>query len=181
MNAELYSQNLETFRVTEYIGHRSGIQPRSYRVDLRNRRCECGMFQTLRYLCAHVVAVCATYSLNAEQYIDDVYILECMLHIWGNEFPVLRDVSTWEVQPPAFEMLPDRSLCRRIKGRPTTTRIWNDMDIREQVDPKCCTICRIVGHNRSKCPHRNVYTVSIKLACDTYLINDIINIYKQCE
>ncbi|XP_017636023.1 uncharacterized protein LOC108478111 [Gossypium arboreum] len=158
MNTELYSRNLETFRVTEYIDRRSGIPPRLYRVDLRNRQCECEMFQTLRYPCAHVVAACATYSLNTEQYIDDVYTLERTLRIWGNEFPVLRDVSTWEVQPPAFEMLPDRSLRRRIKGRPTTTRIQNDMDIREQVDPKRYTICRIVGHSRSKCPHRNVYT-----------------------
>ncbi|PPR92699.1 hypothetical protein GOBAR_AA27973 [Gossypium barbadense] len=158
MNVELYSRNLETFRVTEYISRRSGIPPRSYGVDLRNRRCECGMFQALRYPYAHVVAACATYSLNVEQYIDDVYKLERTLRIWGNEFPVLRDISTWEVQSPAFEMLPDRLLRRRVKGRPTITRIRNDMDVREQVDPKRCTICRTVGHNRSKCPHGNVYT-----------------------
>ncbi|PPS11976.1 hypothetical protein GOBAR_AA08658 [Gossypium barbadense] len=144
------------FSATFY--RRSGISPRSYGVDLRNRRCECGMFQTLRYPCAHVVAACAIYSLNVEQYIDDVYTLERTLHIWGNEFPVLRDMSTWEVQSPAFEMLPNRSLRRRVKGRPTTMRIRNDMDIREEVDPKRCTICRTVGHNRSKCPHGNVYT-----------------------
>ncbi|XP_016747576.2 uncharacterized protein [Gossypium hirsutum] len=158
MNVELYSRNLKIFQVTEYISRRSGISPRSYGVDLRNRRCECGMFQTLRYPCAHVVAACAIYSLNVEQYIDDVYTLERTLHIWGNEFPVLRDMSTWEVQSPAFEMLPNRSLRRRVKGRPTTMRIRNDMDIREEVDPKRCTICRTVGHNRSKCPHGNVYT-----------------------
>ncbi|XP_017622102.1 uncharacterized protein LOC108466276 [Gossypium arboreum] len=140
MNVELYFRNLETFRVTEYISRRSGIPPRSYRVDLRNRRS------------------CATYSLNVEQYIDNVYTLERTLRIWGNEFPVLRDISTWEVQSPAFEMLPDRSLRKRVKGRPTIARIRNDMDVREQVDPKCCTICRTVGQNRSKCPHGNVST-----------------------
>ncbi|XP_017613766.1 uncharacterized protein LOC108458881 [Gossypium arboreum] len=130
MNVELYSQNLETFPVTEYINRRSRIPPRSYGVDLRNRRCECGMFQALRYPCAHVVAACATYSLNVKQYINDVYTLERTLRIWGNEFPVLRDISTWEVQSPAFEMLPDQSLRRRVKGRPTKTRIRNDMDVR---------------------------------------------------
>ncbi|XP_016711801.1 uncharacterized protein [Gossypium hirsutum] len=158
MNVELYFRNLETIRVTEYISRRSGISPRSYRVDLRNRRCECGMFQALRYPCAHVVTACATYSLNVEQYIDDVYTLEHTLRIWGNEFPILRDISTWEVQSPAFEMLPDRSLRRRVKGRPTIARIQNDMDVREQVDPKRCTICRTVGQNRSKCPNGNVST-----------------------
>ncbi|KAK5824082.1 hypothetical protein PVK06_018845 [Gossypium arboreum] len=158
MNVELYSRNLKTFRVTEYISRRSGIPPRSYGVDLRNRRCECGMFQVLRYPCAHVVAACVTYSFNVEQYIDDVYTLERTLCIWGNEFPVLRDISTWEVQSPAFEMLPDRSLRRRVKGRPTIMRIRNDIDVREKVNPKRCIICRTVGHNRSKCPHGNIYT-----------------------
>ncbi|PPD80852.1 hypothetical protein GOBAR_DD22203 [Gossypium barbadense] len=123
MNTELYSRNLETFQVTEYIDRWSGILPRSYGVDLRNRRCEYGMFQTLRYSCLHVVAAYATYHLNVEQYIDDVYTLERTLRIWGNEFPVLRDVSTWEVQPPAFKMLPDRSPRKKVKGRPTTMRI----------------------------------------------------------
>ncbi|PPS09234.1 hypothetical protein GOBAR_AA11425 [Gossypium barbadense] len=101
---------------------------------------------------------CATYSLNVEQYIDDVYTLERTLRIWGNEFPVLRDISTWEVQSPAFETLPDRSLRKRVKGRPTITRIRNDMDVKRQVEPKCCTICRTVDHNRNKCLHENVYT-----------------------
>ncbi|KAH1047787.1 hypothetical protein J1N35_038571 [Gossypium stocksii] len=107
---------------------------------------------------------CATYNLNVEQYIDDVCTLERTLRIWGNEFPVLRDVSTWEVQPPEFKMLPDRSLRRRIKGRPTKIRIRNDMDIREEVDPKRCTICITIGHNQSKCPYRNVHTSQSSLS-----------------
>ncbi|PPD72210.1 hypothetical protein GOBAR_DD30890 [Gossypium barbadense] len=41
MNVEIYSQRLETFRVTETIGRRPGIPPKSYGVDLRNRRCKC--------------------------------------------------------------------------------------------------------------------------------------------
>ncbi|PPE00153.1 hypothetical protein GOBAR_DD02806 [Gossypium barbadense] len=41
-DTELYSQNLKTFRVIEYIDRQSGIPPRSYGVDLKNKRCECG-------------------------------------------------------------------------------------------------------------------------------------------
>ncbi|PPD91597.1 hypothetical protein GOBAR_DD11461 [Gossypium barbadense] len=56
MNVEIYSRRLEMFRVIETIGRRLGIPPRSYGVDLRNRRCDCRRFETLHYPCAHVVA-----------------------------------------------------------------------------------------------------------------------------
>ncbi|PPS10159.1 hypothetical protein GOBAR_AA10488 [Gossypium barbadense] len=104
-------------------------------------RCECGIFQTLRYLCAH-----------------------------GNEFPVMPDISNWEVPPPAFEMVPDHSLRRHPKGRPQSTRIQNDMDVRETGEPKLCTLSQTSGHNRSTCPH-HVY-VSGQSSCNARLQDD---------
>ncbi|PPS09638.1 hypothetical protein GOBAR_AA11006 [Gossypium barbadense] len=146
---------VETIRkAMAYIDCRSGLPPRSYAVDLRNRRCECGIFQTLRYPCAHVHAACARANLNVEQFIDKIYTLQRTLCIWGNKFLIMSDVSNWEVPPPAFEMVPDRSLCRHLKGRPQSTRIRNDMDVRKTSEPKPCTVCRTSGHNRSACPHR---------------------------
>ncbi|PPD95937.1 hypothetical protein GOBAR_DD07055 [Gossypium barbadense] len=44
MTVEVYSRHNETFRVTETIGCRPSIPPRSYGVDLRNRRCDCRRF-----------------------------------------------------------------------------------------------------------------------------------------
>ncbi|XP_016733475.1 uncharacterized protein [Gossypium hirsutum] len=154
MNAELYLRDLETFQVQEYIGHRSGLPPRSYVIDLRNKRCECRIFQTLRYPCAHLHAACARANLNVEQFIDEIYTLQRVLCIWGNEFPVIPDVSIWEVPPLTFEMVPGRSLCRHPKGRPQSTRIRNDIDVRETGESKLCTVCRTSEHNRSTCPHR---------------------------
>ncbi|PPD87045.1 hypothetical protein GOBAR_DD16038 [Gossypium barbadense] len=77
MSVEIYLRRLETFRVTENISRR----PRSYGVDLRNRRCECRKFETLHYPCVHVVAACAKVNLDAEQYVDDVYMLERTLRV----------------------------------------------------------------------------------------------------
>ncbi|PPD95061.1 hypothetical protein GOBAR_DD07901 [Gossypium barbadense] len=153
MNVEIYSQRLEMFRVTENIGRR----PRSYGVDLRNRRCECRKFETLHYPCAHVVAACAKVNLDAEQYVDDVYTLERTLRVWENEFPVLPDLSTWEVPPITFELVPDRGLRRNPRGRPQSSRIRNEMDIRKTSERKRCGICRLSGHSRNKCPNRNFH------------------------
>ncbi|KAK5772446.1 hypothetical protein PVK06_048735 [Gossypium arboreum] len=157
MTVEVYSRRNETFRVTKTIGRRLGIPPRSYGVDLRNRRCDCRRFQTLHYLCAHIVAACAKVSLNVEHFIDEVYTLGRTLRVWENEFPVLPDLSTWEVPPTTFELVPDKGLRRNPKGHPQSFRIHNEMDIREKFDEKLCGVCRLAGHNRSKCPLRNYH------------------------
>ncbi|PPE00238.1 hypothetical protein GOBAR_DD02716 [Gossypium barbadense] len=94
MNVEVYLQCFEMFRVTKTISRQPGIPPRSYGVDLRNRQCNCRRFQTLHYPCVHVVAACAKVLLNVEQFVDDLYTLECTLRVWENEFPVLPDLST---------------------------------------------------------------------------------------
>ncbi|PPD80507.1 hypothetical protein GOBAR_DD22567 [Gossypium barbadense] len=133
------------------------IYSRSYEVDLRNRRCECRRFDTLHYPCAHVVTACAKVNLCVEQYVDDVYTLERTLHVWENEFLVLLDLSTWEVPSTTFELIPDRGLWRNPRGRPQSSRICNEMDIREKSDDKCCGLCRLSGHSRNKCPHWNFH------------------------
>ncbi|XP_016712265.1 uncharacterized protein [Gossypium hirsutum] len=157
MNVEIYSRRLETFRVTETISLRPGIPTRSYRVDLRNRRCKCRRFETLHCSCSHVVAACAKVNLSVEQYVNDVYTLEHTLHVWENEFPVLLDISMWEVPPMTFELLLDRGLHRNPRGRPQSSRIRNEMDIREKSDGKHCRICRLSGHSQNKCPRRNFH------------------------
>ncbi|PPD93578.1 hypothetical protein GOBAR_DD09465 [Gossypium barbadense] len=118
MNAEIYLRRLETFRVTETISRRPGIPIRSYGVDLWNKRSECNRFETLHYPCAHVVTMCAKVNLNVEQYVDDAYMLERTLRVWKNEFPILLDLSTWEVHPMTFKHFLDRGLRRNPRGRP---------------------------------------------------------------
>ncbi|XP_016673064.1 uncharacterized protein [Gossypium hirsutum] len=156
MAIEVYSQRNETFRVLETISRRPYIPPRSYRVDLRNRQCDCRRLQTLHYPCAHVVAVCAKVLLNVEQFIDEVYTVKHTLRVWENEFPVLPNLS-WEVPSTTFELVLDKGLHRNPKGRPQSSRIHNEMDIREKSDGKLCDVCRLAGHNRSKCPLRNYH------------------------
>ncbi|PPE00224.1 hypothetical protein GOBAR_DD02742 [Gossypium barbadense] len=103
-------------------------------------------FQTLHYLCAHVVATCAKVSLNVEQFVDDVYTLKCMLHVWENEFPILPDLSTWEVPPMTFELVQDKGLGRNPKGRSQSSRIHNEVDIREKSDLRRLSVVDPVYH-----------------------------------
>ncbi|PPD95067.1 hypothetical protein GOBAR_DD07907 [Gossypium barbadense] len=111
MNVEVYSRHLETFQVTETIGHRPSIPPS----------------------------------------------LERTLRVWENEFSILPDLSTWEVPPTTFKLVPDKGLRSNPKDCPQSSRIRNEIDIRKKSDGKRCGFCRLVGHNRSKCPQWNYH------------------------
>ncbi|PPE01198.1 hypothetical protein GOBAR_DD01786 [Gossypium barbadense] len=106
----------------------------------------CNWFQTLHYPCAHVMETCAKVSLNVEQIIDEVYTLEHTLRVWENEFSILPDLSTWEVPPMTFELIPNKGLRRNLKGRPQSSRIHNEMDIKEKFNGKLYGVCRLDGH-----------------------------------
>ncbi|KAH1046397.1 hypothetical protein J1N35_037181 [Gossypium stocksii] len=96
------------------------------------------------------MAVCAKVSLNVEQFVNDVYTLKRMLCVWENEFPILPDLSSWEVPLTTFEIVPNKGLCRNPKGHPQSSRIYNEMDIMEKSNGKHCELCRLAGHSRSK-------------------------------
>ncbi|KAK5811480.1 hypothetical protein PVK06_026816 [Gossypium arboreum] len=69
----------------------------------------------------------------------------------------MLDVSTWEVPSLNFKLVLDVGLHRKPRGHPHVTQIRNVMDMRERVDPECCGMWRIIGHNQSNFPHRNYY------------------------
>ncbi|PPR93108.1 hypothetical protein GOBAR_AA27566 [Gossypium barbadense] len=146
MSVKVYSRHLETFRVIETIGHQLSIAPRSYEVDLWNRRRDCRRFQTLHYPCVHVVAACAIVSFNSARCVSGrMSSLSYLTYLCG------------EVPLTTFELVPDKKLRRNPKSCPQSTRIRNEMDNREKSDGKCCGLCKLASHNRSKCPQRNYY------------------------
>ncbi|KAH1098492.1 hypothetical protein J1N35_015413 [Gossypium stocksii] len=50
-----------------------------------------------------------------------------------------------------------RGLRRNPRGRPQSSRIRNEMDIMEKSDCKHFGLCKLVGHNQNKYPHRNYH------------------------
>ncbi|PPS00222.1 hypothetical protein GOBAR_AA20438 [Gossypium barbadense] len=120
------------FRVTEFDRLYQGITGGQYRVHLRNRTCDCRRFDALHYPCAHVITACQNLRLDPMSYVDELYKIEYMYNMWGHVFPPVPDEHKWSsVSLAPFKLLPDRELRSKPKGRPCSTRIRNNMDIRE--------------------------------------------------
>ncbi|KAH1121868.1 hypothetical protein J1N35_005028 [Gossypium stocksii] len=145
------------FRVTEFDIPNQGITGKKYRVHLRNRICDYGSFDALRYPCTHAITACQNLCLDPMSYVDDVYKIEYIYNVWRHVFPPVPDERKWpSVSFAPFKLLPDRELRRKLKGRPCSSRIRNNMDIRETTNQqKLCGWCRNPGHTSRSCPNRN--------------------------
>ncbi|MFQ6665322.1 hypothetical protein Gotur_032091 [Gossypium turneri] len=118
------------FRVTEFDRPHQGVVGGQYHVHLQNRTWDYGMFDALRYPCAHVIAACQNLRLDPMSYVDEVYKLENMYNVWRHVFLPVPDELKWPLVSLApFKLLPDRELRRKPKGRPCSTRIRKNMDI----------------------------------------------------
>ena len=141
-----FDRQNEAFHVQELSNNQD------YRVDLRQRYCDCGDFQTDRYPCRHVIACCCSQNVDWRSYVDDVYKISEICKVYKKEFGVVGNESTWR-QYRGPRLCPNSALKRTIKGRPKSTRFLNEMDMREMRGPRRCSLCRGEGHSRSRCPN----------------------------
>ncbi|KAK5832472.1 hypothetical protein PVK06_016274 [Gossypium arboreum] len=134
-----------------------GVTDGQYRVHLKNRTCDCGTFDALRYPCAHAIAACQNHRLDPMRYVDEVYKIEYMYNVWRYVFSLISDECKWlSVSLASFKLLPDRELRRKPKGRPCSSKICNNMNIQERTNrQKLCRWCRNPGHTIQSCPNRS--------------------------
>ncbi|KAH9615268.1 hypothetical protein KSS87_003641, partial [Heliosperma pusillum] len=64
-------------------------------VDLSKRTCTCNKFQTYKYPCSHVYAVCKKMKLNASQFVEISYTTREHLASYASKFQPLKDEAYW--------------------------------------------------------------------------------------
>ncbi|XP_057755411.1 uncharacterized protein LOC130974552 [Arachis stenosperma] len=126
----------------------------SYRVSLKDHRCDCGHFQALHYPCCHAIACCAYSRLNWASYVHEVYRMTEVFNVYNHGFLPPIPEGLW---PPygGPTIIPDPNLRRAKEGRPKSTRIRGSMDQSQQNQPKRCGLCRQPGHTRRNCQQRS--------------------------
>lgn len=148
-----FTRTNQSFLVEELENPQEGGVASTYKVNLNERWCDCGKFQAHRYPCSHVVAACAHIHVDCMLYIDSVYRLETINNVYRHEFQPIGNEGYWpEYNGP--QLCPNPEMRRDPKGRPKSSRIRNEMDLRERGQPKRCGLCRNEGHNRKNCPYQ---------------------------
>nr|XP_025692799.1 uncharacterized protein LOC112795056 [Arachis hypogaea] len=125
----------------------------SYRVSLKDHRCDCGHFQALHYPCCHAIACCAYSRLNWASYVHEVYHMSEVFNVYKQGFFPPIPEGLW---PPYAgpTIIPDPNMRRAKEGRPKATRIRGSMDQSQENQPKRCGLCSQTGHTRRNCDQR---------------------------
>ncbi|XP_074284192.1 uncharacterized protein LOC141608748 [Silene latifolia] len=110
---------------------RRGSRPMSHgnhlhTVDLSKRTCTCNKFQTYKYPCSHVYAVCKKKGLNATQFVDIAYSTGEHLASYASKFHPLKDEAYWGPYNGPKIVCDEQN--KRGKGRRKNKRFLNEMD-----------------------------------------------------
>ena len=147
----------------------NGGRQHTHRVDLRGMTCTCGKWEAYKISCSHVIAICAKYKHDAQQFIDPCSSVTHRYHSYEPVFQLLKDRLAWPDPEETRVVMPNPQLIRN-KGRPKSTRIRNEMDENDRElltslwienGPKSrCGLCHQEGHNRRTCPTQNAESTS---------------------
>ncbi|RYR53204.1 hypothetical protein Ahy_A06g028202 [Arachis hypogaea] len=93
------------------------------------------MFEVERLPCRHVFSYCANQRLDCQVYVHDVYKMFKICKVYRGEFISMGDPSTWS-KYDRTKVNANWTLRCTTKGRPKSTRYFNEMDSRDMHAPR---------------------------------------------
>ncbi|GAU43784.1 hypothetical protein TSUD_378090 [Trifolium subterraneum] len=90
-----FDQQNHTYSVRETVNHNEGQPMRIFKVNLDEKWCDCGKFQSLHLPCSHVIAICSGVRRFYQVYISDVYTVADVFRIYDESFQVVQNKGYW--------------------------------------------------------------------------------------
>ncbi|KAF7826271.1 hypothetical protein G2W53_017435 [Senna tora] len=98
------------------------------------------------------IEACADVTHEFRLYVDPIYKLETMLMAYSQLFHPIGGEEYWP-HVSGRPVMPNPQVLRP-PGRPRSTRIHNEMDWKELGNKPKCSLCRVEGHTKKKCPNK---------------------------
>ena len=134
-----------------HIKSRSG---RTHRLNLHEKICTCGNTLIYGFSCSHIIATCQHRCVDFRLFVEGYYTTQSYYDTWANLFHSIFNEDEWPLYD-GTTIVPPESMQRIGSGRPKSTRLHNEMDVREGKTPITCGLCKQLGHNRLSCKNRN--------------------------
>ena len=134
-----------------HVKSRSG---RTHRLNLQEKICTCGKTLIYEFPCSHIIATYQHRYVDFRLFVEGYYTTQLYYDTWASLFHPIFNEDEWPLYD-GTTIVPPESMQRIGSGRPKSTRLHNEMDVREGKTLITCGLCKQLGHNRQSCKNIN--------------------------
>ena len=134
-----------------HVKSRSG---RTHRLNLHEKKWTCGKTLIYGFPCSHIIAACQHSCVDFRLFVEGYYTTQSYYVTWASLFHPIFNEDEWPLYDGPTIGPPESMQCMG-SGCPKSTRLHNEMDVREGITSITCGLCKQPGHNRRSCKNRN--------------------------
>ena len=134
-----------------HVKSRSG---RTQRLNLYDQKCTCGNPLIYGFPCSHIIATCKHRCVDFRLFVHGYYTIQLYYDTWVDLFHLIFNEDECSLYDDPM-IVPYDPMKRIGSGRPKSTRLHNEINVREGKTTITCGLCKQLGHNRRSCDNRN--------------------------
>ena len=134
--------------------HMKSRSGRTKHLNLHDQNCPCGKTLIYEFPHSHIIAACHHRCVDFRLFVQSYYTMQSYYDTWVSLFHPIFNEDEWPLYDSPM-IVPPKSMKRIVSGRPKSTRLHNEMDVREGKITITCGLCKQHGHNRRSCNNRN--------------------------
>ena len=118
------------------------------------------IFEMVRIKCVqktgvtHIIAACQHQCVDFRLFVQGYYTTQSYYDTWASLFHTIFNENELSLYDGPT-IVPHESMKRIGSGRPKSTRLHNEMDVRVGKTNITCGLCKQSGHNRQSCKNIN--------------------------
>ena len=107
----------------------------------RKKKCTCRKTLIYGFPCTHIIAACQHRCVDFRFFMEGYYTTQAYYDTWASLFHPIFNEDEWSLYD-GLTIGPPKSMQRMGSGRPKSTRLHNEMDVREGKTSITCGLCK---------------------------------------
>ena len=128
----------------DHIQGRFHVKSRSGRIhylNLNDKKCTCGKTLIYGFPCGHIIATCQHRCVDFQLFVQGYYTTQSYYDTWASLFYPIFNENEWPLYDGPTIVAPE-SMKRQVSGCLKSTRLHNEMDVREGKTTIKCGLCK---------------------------------------
>ena len=134
--------------------HVKSSSGRIHHLNLNDKKCTCGKTLIYGFPRSLIIAACQHRCVDFRLFVQGYHTTQSYYNTWASLFYLIFNEDEWPLYDGPTIVAPE-SMKRQTSGRPISTWLHNEMDVREGKTTIKCGLCKQTGHNRRSCKNRN--------------------------